>query len=177
MFDLDAKFNETIAALQKGERPRYQYQVEEVRHLIQKWEENFHRPNELAKVICLVDHTYGDHGEWEEVIIKTLTEHPDNQILIHTLGITHRQVIGRRYRLGERLPYSFLKSFEGLLETQDAELLEWTLRTIEQMGSQSIMLKEKVLKRKPGILRVFNQHLKNGHEIIEMLEKRWTIPL
>ena len=175
--DIEKIFLETIEQLQQGSRPRHRFNKEQLDALAQHWRSCINSPKELPKVLCLVDHLYGDSPHWEELIIQSLKEIKDEELLVLILGISHRQIINRRVRMGERVPFEFIQCFESLLDHQSPEVLEWSLRTIEQMGSQSIMLKQKVLQRKPGIRRLFNQHLKYGHEIIEILEKRWNIPL
>lgn len=172
--NINLLFLETIEQLKMGSRPRHKFDEDQLEMLAQSWKEALHDGVTLNKILCLVDHSYGDSHHWEPLIIETLKSHNDDDILIAVMGISHRQIISRKVRMGERITFDFIQCFEKLLDHKNPEVLEWVLRTIEQMGSQSIILKQKVLERKPGIKRLFNQHLKNGHEIIEILEKRWT---
>lgn len=174
MLNIDELYDKTLEELKIGSRPRFQFNDHELEYLSEQWINQIQNPSQLRKILCLVDHLHTDSSHWKGPIVKTLLENEDNDILIHTLGISHKQILYRCVRMGERLPYEYLECFHHLLNNQDAEVLEWTLRTIEQMGSQNRLFKETVLKRKPGFMRIFNKHLKNGFEIIEMLEKRWT---
>ena len=67
-----------------------------------------------------------------------------------------------------------MKAIPPLLKHQDPEVVEWTLRTIESLGHQSIMLKEDVLKARPGITALFNKHKKNSQDLVDFLIKRWS---
>lgn len=173
MIDIDQLFEQTIEQLQQGSRPRYPFSQEQQQFLVETCKQHRSDHEMLTKILCIVDHMQGDSPLWEELIIEFLKPQTHDEILIHIMGISHRQVINRAQRQGDRLSFDFIQAFNPLLDSQNPEVLEWVLRTIEQMGAQSILLKEKVLDKKPGLKRLFNQHLKNGYEIIELLERRW----
>ena len=99
------------------------------------------------------------------------------ELIIYLLSVSRKHLIEKKFLEGNPIPKNFIKSLENLLEHYEninPEVIEWTLRTIEQLGNQSLKLRETVLKIKPSWGSLFNQHKKSSKQIIELLEKRWA---
>ena len=78
-------------------------------------------------------------------------------------------------RDGDRLPANFLAALEQLLDHSQLEIVEWTLRTLEQCGPQSFGLKAKILEKKPKwVVLAELDHPKlliNASDLAKYLEK------
>jgi hypothetical protein len=168
--------SEIIEKLQADQRPLVKLSDEQLSHLLQKWTEFLSPQNlpELDKILCILDNTQTVTNIFDPLFEKTLAQITNAEILISTLAAAQKQIIGRQAREGESIPQAFIEALKPLLDNKDPELLEWCLRIIEQLGRQSLGLREDILKRKPGILAIFNKHKVASRQIIELLERRWA---
>lgn len=127
----------------------------------------------LMKVLCILDNTQTTTRRFEEFILKSFDTFTDSEAIIFLLGTFQKQVAEARFKDGHRLEMSHLQLLERLLEHDDPEVVEWTLRIIESIGSQGLFFKKKIFAMKPNFFERFNKHRKAIFQIIEMLEKRW----
>jgi len=173
--DIDALYEKVLNELKMGKRPLLNLSIDELIELAMAWEELIEKKEteKLLPILCILDHTKSSHADLHAPLIKTLQESNHNDILVFTLSASLKVVIEECERQGKRIPFDFIKSLETPLNSNHPEVLEWSLRVVDALGHQSIILKELILQKKPGILSVFNQHKKNSRQIIEYLEKRW----
>lgn len=173
--DINKIFNEIIESLKKGERPLLKFEENEIEEINSEFKNIVHQKkwSELFPILCILDNCQTLSDAFTEAINGVLANCDDQEILVLTLGVSRKHIIEFNHKKGNRVPFDFIKSLKEKLSHQDPEVLEWTLRLIESLGSQSIILKEDVLKNKPGIGAIFNQHKKASKQIIELLEKRW----
>ncbi|OUR99927.1 hypothetical protein A9Q84_02535 [Halobacteriovorax marinus] len=174
--NLNEEFNTVISKLKKDERPHIKYSEEEFSELNELWsgfleDKNF---NELIKVFCLLDNTQNYSHVFSENIYRTFKETDEAEFLIYNLSAAAKHIIAYHQKRGERTPFELLEVLKKLIKHKDPEVLEWTLRTIETLGSQAMFLKDDIINAKPGILAIFDKHKKASKQIIEMLEKRWA---
>lgn len=171
--DLNARFEEIISTLSKGHR--YLKPLDEnQREFLVKQLDAKSEQEELKKTFCIIENTCDHCAEFETPLIHLLKEIEHKELLIHALNGARRHIITRRQKEGKRLEGNFLVALEKLLEHSDPEVLEWTLRTIDECGGQGIYFKSKLQKVLPSLFSIFfNKHKKNTHEIMTMLEKRW----
>lgn len=169
-------YNHIISLLKEGKRPQVQLNDEQKASLNQAWQTHLDSENhqELTKVLCVLDNTLTLCDSFSPVIYRSLEVIVDSDMQVMILGVARRHIIDHAHKKGERVPYDFIKVLEKKLSSNDPEVLEWTLRLIESLGNQSIILKESVLKAKPGMSALFNNHKKAAKQIVELLEKRWT---
>jgi hypothetical protein len=175
--ELNTLFKETLGKLERGERPLYTLTSEEIAFSIGHLNElnSKQAPEEsFMPILCVLDHSKRGSLDFVEPICKVLSERNESQLLIYTLNAALKVIIEECERQGERIPFAFMKALPPLLKHQDPEVVEWTLRTIESLGHQSIMLKEDVLKARPGITALFNKHKKNSQDLVDFLIKRWS---
>lgn len=181
-FEISKQYETIINDLKEGKRVHLHLKDDAIKLLQDSWQSCLDEMTPealqlLEKIICIVDHCHQFDSIWTELIIKSLqyfknkTEY--NEMIVLTLGTAHTHVILSHQRLGERIPMKFVKELEGLLETQDPDVLEWTLRTIEALGRQSLFLKERVLASRPGFLKRFQTKWKNSVELIKFMEDNW----
>ena len=171
--DYRAKYQEIIEELKKGDRPLVPLNAEEISELVDIW--GSLDEEELKKVLCILDHTKSLHKEFSLPLITTLGGDHSPEILIFALGSSQRHIIAKCGIEGVRVPKEYVEVLRKLLKHDDAEVLEWDLRIIEQIGSRALILKEDVMRARPNFLGALNPHKKAARQIITMLEKRWKV--
>ncbi|MAF78554.1 MAG: hypothetical protein CME60_10345 [Halobacteriovoraceae bacterium] len=176
-FDIQTKYNETLDLLKAGKRPLIKLEEEELIFLAKKWQElNEQNAAEIKfyPILCIADHLTRSHEELVAPLVKTLEQREEVNLLVYTLSASFKVIIEDCQKKNERIPFSFLNALKKPLQHKDLEVLEWTLRVIDQLGPQGIFLKAETLGRKPGFMQKLNPKAKNIFELIGMLEKRWS---
>jgi len=173
--NIEAVFKQIIADLQANKRPQIKLSEDDLAHLAQAWEEvnNTKNWSDLFQILCILDNTVTLSSIFQKVILTTLKECHDSETLVLVLGAARKHIIEESHKRSERIKIDFLNALKDLLQSKDPEVLEWTLRLIESLGSQAIFLKEDVIAAKPGFMAIFNEHKKAAKQIIELLEKKW----
>lgn len=132
----------------------------------------FNDLDELKKMLCILDNTSSTYPELEEILLSTL-ENKKSDITIFLLNTIRKHVISGNQKLGNRLSLNLLNSLKLLLGHNDPEVVEWTLRTIEECGGQAIFLRKDIKNNRPkGI--IINKHKLASRQIIDMLESKWS---
>ena len=182
----EAIYSQAIEDLKNFKRPQIKLGREEFIELYQIWQEKIQEldnPSQseealkaLEKILCILDHTQKASSIFDELIEESFQKVNKPELIIYLLSVSQKHLIQKKFLEGNPIPKSFFKSLRHLLETgqDNPEVLEWTLRTIEQLGNQSIKLREDILKIKPTWGALFNSNKKASKQIIEMLEKRWA---
>lgn len=175
MRTIEQVYQETIEKLKKEHRPLIKLDLEFEEELKKKWtkalEDNDH--HEIRKVLCLLDNTQNTSGAFEELFSNSLLKIDDPEMIVLVLGTSSKHMIVHAQKQARAINPEFTQALLSHLKTEDPEVLEWVLRTLEQYGPQSLRFKNDILKARPGILAFMNQHKKNSKQIIELLEKRW----
>lgn len=175
--ELQSLYHETLNKLQKGERPIIHLNQDELAFALEylkKLNQNKAPTSEYLPLLCVLDHSKKGSLTFAEPLAEIYRERNESEILIYSLSAALKVIIEECERQGERIPFSFMKSLPRLLSHKDPEVVEWTLRTIEALGHQSIILKDDVLKARPGLSALFNKHKKNTQELVDYLIKRWS---
>ena len=175
--DIDKVFNEIIEKLKQDIRPHLPLTADDHQTLHESWSSINESQDfkQLFKILCILDNTNSLSLIHQQNITTTLLNSDDDEITVLTLGVARKHIIEAAHKNSNRVTIDFLEVLKQMLSTSSPETLEWTLRLIESLGSQSIILKEDVLKSKPGMLANFNSHKKASKQIIELLEKRWGV--
>ncbi len=129
---------------------------------------------ELQKVLCIIEHSMSFHPAFEPLLLKILNAETDSEILVFALNASRKHILSSYQQQGKRVEFSFLEALQKLLYSKSPEVVEWTLRTIEEMGSQGIFFKKDLNNIKPAPWKWFNEHQRSVREIIAMLEHRWS---
>lgn len=129
---------------------------------------------ELKKVICLVEHSMSFHPPFIEPLLHILRTHANPEILVFALDGARKHILAYHQQQGKRLDFTYLEVLQKLLYSTHPEVVEWTLRTIEEMGSQGIFFLRDFNNIKPPMWKWFNEHNRSVREIIAMLEMRWS---
>ena len=176
MSQLEEIYTQTIQKLKNQQRPLIRIDRDLEVELTKKWKEALEKRDlvSVKKVLCLLDNSQNTSGAFEELFVQSLEQFRDPEMTILILGSSSNHMILHAQKEGRPIHDGYTKILLSLLKTQDPEVLEWVLRTIEQYGAQSIRFKNEILKAKPGLLAFTNQHKKNAKQIIELLERRWN---
>jgi hypothetical protein len=172
---IEQVYKETIDKLKKDQRPLIKLDQEFENELYSNWSTALKDKDlfNIKKVLCLLDNSQNTSGAFEDLFSESLEVIDDSQMIILILGSSSKHMITHPQKESRAVNERFTKAVLSQLSTQDPEVLEWVLRTLEQYGAQSIRFKKDILQVKPGLLSFTNQHRKNAKQIIELLEKRW----
>jgi hypothetical protein len=133
-----------------------------------------HQFSELDKILCLLDHARTPLAGWEKILVNTLrNEQAPSDTLVYTMSVCGKHVIDYRGRQSERQDMAFLEALATLLSHKNLEVIEWSLRTLEQCGPQTMMVKEQIISKRPGLSRLFSQRKKHIQGIIDVIESYW----
>ena len=151
--DIPSLYKQVIEHLKQGQRPNLAFSPQEIDELVEKWRRNKDDPVFLKSWLAIIGHCQRDHLEFEEPLIKTLeiTDHPN--LIIFTLSALQKHIIGHYHKHGERIPQKVIKVLKNVLTHPDREVLEWLIKTIEEMGPQGIVFKEILIRKKPSFLQ------------------------
>ncbi len=176
-FDIEAKYHETMELLKEGKRPLIRLNDEELEQLAEHWSKlnKADAPEaDYLPLLCLADHLTRSHKSLNGPLVYTLENRSEENLLVYSLTASFKIIIEESIRQNERIPFNFLNALKVPLKHQSWEVLEWSLRVVDQLGQQSIFLKNEVLARRPGLFQKLNPKAKNLFELINMLEKRWS---
>jgi len=173
--DLDGKYQEVLQEIEKGHRALVRFGPHELEFLVRHFEKALEERNEkdLEKVLCLIEHSASLHPPFEPLLLKCLNMNLPENLTIFCLTCARKHVLLSRQQRGLRLQYDFLEALKRLLYSRSPEVVEWTLRTIEECGNQGVYFLKEFDKIKPPPWKWFNQHQRAVREIIAMLERRW----
>lgn len=180
-------YSQAIKDLQNFKRPQIKLDEQDFLELHHSWEENLQLMEEssqkneevlstLEKIFCILNHSQKSSSIFDDLIQQSFQKLKKPELVIYLLSVSQKHLIQKKFLEGNPIPKTFFKLLKDLLKKyQDQpEIIEWTLRTIEQLGNQSIKLREEVLTIKPTWGALFNSHKRASKQIIEMLEKRWA---
>lgn len=182
--ELEAIFKQVIEDLKTMKRPQLKLEESDAVFLASYWEQSLSlikngtesAKEQLKMVLCVLDNTQSSFPNFDKLFQDTFNQIDDPDFIVFTLSAFQKQVMERMAKASERLNPEQLNTLKKILSHKSPEVLEWGLRTIEQLGSQALFFKQEILAAKPGMKSFFNQHLKASKQIIDMLEKRWKPP-
>lgn len=176
-FDIPALYQETIESLKKGLRVQHKFTEEQFQQIKDFWESHSEDKSKTHQALCLLDFSQSTSHLFSKIIEKSFKEENDEETIVFILNVFRKHEIERSQKTGDRINGDLLMSLKELLLRSKGETLEWTLRTIEELGHQSIFFKNEILSRKPSWFSCYNEHNKASRQIIELLERRWKEPL
>lgn len=170
--NIESLYDEIIDELKLGGRGLRKLSKDQIDLLIESWNRD-----QLKLILCILDHSIENLACFDEPIIKSIHEETDPELLIFLLGAAQKHSIAARANDGFPPSSDFMNAIRYLLNSphiKNPEVLEWTLRILEQMGMKSILFKKEIINLRPGLGSLFNQHKKSCKQLIELLEKRWA---
>lgn len=174
--NIQEQYQEIIAGLEQGSRALRRYSASEKEELALKFTQELTNENtqQLEQILCLVDHCATDDSRFEPMILAALGLALPPRLLIFTLNCARKHIIQARFKRGQRLDFDFLEALQKLLFSSSPEVVEWTLRSIEECGNQGVFFLQYFDKIKPPPWKWLNPHNRAVREIITMLERRWS---
>lgn len=174
--DIEAYYQQILTQLNQGSRALMRFSADERDELTRMLEQTLSGNDELTleKILCLVDHSASDHPAWEPHLLRAMSLPLPPKLMVFTLNCARKHIIQARMKRGNRLSFEFLEALKKLLFSPSPEVVEWTLRTIEECGSQGVYFLREFDKIKPPPWKWFNAHQRAVREIIAMLERRWS---
>jgi hypothetical protein len=171
--DVEITYQKIIHDLAQGHRALIRFSKADSESLLELLKQGFTDHKELEKVLCLINHSAIPNLQFETELIRYLGLELPHHLTIFVLNGSRKHIIQGRGQKGLRLSFEFLEALKAKLFSPAPEVVEWTLRTIEECGAQGIYFLQEFDKIKPPPWKWFNQHQRAVREIITMLERRW----
>jgi hypothetical protein len=176
-------FKHVLNELKRGHRPRLKLTKDQMTAYTNLWQslddqlsvdnnEQSYK-EKLTPLLGILDHAINSSDDLASLFISSLKRIKDPELLVYLLSGTLKHAIEEKQKRGDRADQQTLSALETTLNHSSPEVLEWSLRCIEQLGSQSLYFKKNIMARKPSFLKQFNKHNKAARQIIEFLERRW----
>lgn len=174
--NVDEKYQQVLKELSLGHRALVRFSKDELSILENLLDDHLKKSEnaDLEKVLCLIEHSAPLHSPFEKPLLKLLSQERPSTLKIFALNCARKHIISSRFQRSLRLEYDFLEVLKNLLHSSDPEIVEWTLRTIEECGPQGVYFRPEFDKIKPAPWKWFNSHQRAVREIITLLERRWS---
>ena len=176
MVDVKTAYVQVMSLLQAQKRAIHSFPLEELSSL---WGQALESQDfdSLKKILCLVKYSKEISPLFDSLFIETFHQlrkfQECDKLIVFALGASWRHIIERSHKTGERIDHRFMDSLKALLNHKNPEILEWTLRTIDQMGGEALYFKDAIMKIRLGVGYFFQRNKKASFKIIQMLLKRW----
>lgn len=171
--NIEAIYQKVLSELKEGHRALQRFTKAEMEELESLLEKNLPAGNDLEKIFCLIEHAATPQLSLEPILLKALEQKLSSPQLVFALNCARKHIIQARQARGMRLSFEFLEVLKKLLYSDSPEVVEWTLRSIEECGSQGVYFLREFDKIKPPPWKWFNEHQRAVREIIALLERRW----
>lgn len=130
-------------------------------------------PSLISQAILIATHS--SHSE--TTLAKALTELLQRELpvkdTILLLNATRLHVVEGSFKAGERLQQDFLEALRSKLYHPRAEVREWTLRLVDQCGTQSIVFRGDLDKIKPKLWQLLRAEWRVVLELITFIQRKW----
>ncbi len=169
------RYETIMKGLAQGHRGLVRFNSDETRDLEELLKTKLAEKNhpDLEKVLCLIEHSSLPHQGFEKDLLSALNSDLPDPLIIFALNAARKHILQARFNKGNRLEYEFLETLKKLLHRKNPEVVEWTLRTIEECGNQGVYFLQEFDKIRPAPWKWFNAHQRAVREIITLLERRW----
>jgi hypothetical protein len=173
--NLEEIYQNILEGLKLGHRSLKKFSPDELAELNGIYQQTLQTdPLKLEKILCIIEHSSSLYAPFEKTILETLALDLPDHLRIFALNCARKHIIQERFKRGQRLHYDFLEALKKLLHSSSPEVVEWTLRTIEECGNQGVYFLKEFDKIKPAPWKWFNPHYRAVREIIALLERRWS---
>ncbi len=173
--NLDERYHKIMEGISLGHRGLTRFtpdEIEELFYLLKLNRETKNTSN-LEKVLCLIEHSTMPEQGFEMELLSLLNSDFPDHIIVFALNASRKHILQARFNKGNRLEFDFLETLKRLLRHSNPEIVEWTLRTIEECGNQGVYFLSEFDKIKPAPWKWFNAHQRSVRELITLLERRW----
>ncbi len=174
--NVDEQYRKIMDGVSRGGRGLTRFNSAEMTELISLLGAARESKNEaeLEKILCLVEHASMPEQGFEKELISVLNSDFSDHLIIFALNAGRKHILQARFNKGNRLEFDFLETLKKLLHSGNPEVVEWTLRTIEECGNQGVYFLREFDKIKPAPWKWFNAHHRAVRELITLLERRWS---
>ena len=174
--NLEETYQKIIAGVTQGHRGLQRFTPKEMEELGSQYAEALKNQDHalLEKILCLIEHSAALYSKFEPIILESLKLDLPDHLIVFALNCARKHIIQARFQKGHRLDFEFLEILKKLLFAKSPEVVEWTLRTIEECGNQGVYFLREFDKIKPAPWKWFNPHQRAVREIITLLERRWS---
>jgi len=178
-FSIEDTYQRILTDLKAGKRPRLKLNKDEALSCSHFWHQTLEKKkySDLTSLLCVLDHSDHHSRELSDLFISTIhqikTEDKEKDLLVYLLSGSIKHVIEWHGKKGDRAPMSYLNELKVTLHHKNLEVVEWSLRACESLGTQVLLLKDDIISSKPGFLKALNPHTKNINELIRFLSQRW----
>ena len=174
--NIDAVYASILEELKLGHRAFKKFSPQEVEELLVQFRASLDplNPQALEKILCLLDHSQQPNQKFEADLLTTLNLDLPDHLLVFAVNASRRHIIQARFQKGHRLTFEYLEALKKLLYSSSPEVVEWTLRTIEECSNQGVYFLREFDKIKPPPWKWFNPHQRAVRELITLLERRWS---
>lgn len=173
--NLQERYQKIMKGIEQGHRGLTRFTADETQELkkfLRQYRES-RQAVELEQVLCLIEHSSMPHQPFESELLAILNSDLPDHIVIFALNAARKHILQARFNKGNRLEFDFLETLKRLLYHRNPEVVEWTLRTIEECGNQGVYFLREFDKIKPAPWKWFNAHQRAVRELITLLERRW----
>src|SRR5665647_2150011 len=166
-------YQKIVSELEQGHRALIRLKADELEQLDQAFTTSFQDITELEKILCIVDHVASLNLKFSANILRALMLDLPDRLIIFALNCSRKHIVEANFQKGNRLNYEYLEALKKHLNSKSPEVVEWTLRTIEECGNQGVYFLREFDKIKPAPWKWFNPHQRAVRELIALLERRW----
>lgn len=183
---IDEIYNYSIRNLSSSARVQVELTDDKIDNIIQEFNEKLNdtkanlddKKDVLKKYFFILAHTHHTSKKTHGSLLKSfdfLRDHKiDPDFIIFLLSAVQKQFIDHQSKSGDKIPMELFGKLKELLKHTNAEVLEWTLRTIEALGPQSLLFEKELANLKPSLLKLFNEHQQNAFKVIEVIKGNWS---
>lgn len=168
--DLKLVHAEILAAHHAGGRGLRRFSPQEVEAL------NLSLKNSAEQHLAIMLAAHSSHSErdLEGTLQNLMTSKLSTEDLVWLLNAVRRHIIQGRFKEGERLTHEFLEALKALLHHSDGQVVEWTLRTVEECDAQGIVFRAELAKIRPRPWSLWRAQSRTILELVTYLERRWA---
>ncbi|PIP89494.1 MAG: hypothetical protein COW01_03280 [Bdellovibrionales bacterium CG12_big_fil_rev_8_21_14_0_65_38_15] len=174
--EFDKIYGELMNRLEKDERPHLELSDDVLNQIKNLWTNALETQDNqrINSIMCVLDYTRHTYDLFDDHFYQTLESTLSHTTLVFTLGASWKHMLGRWSRSGDRITMRYIEILRTFLNSKNHELVEWSLRTIDQIGPQGRLLQKEIAQNKMKLKSLINPRAKAITQLVEMFEKRWS---
>ena len=170
--DLPRAYAEIKASLQAGGRGLRRLSADEIMALEQSLKST--DPLIRHQAIMVAAHNSHSERDLEPTLIELMRSTLSAEDLVWLLNAARRHIIQGRLKDGDRLTHEFLEALKTLLHHKSGQVVEWTLRTVDECSAQGIVFRPELAKIKPSLWSIWNAQNRTILDLVTYLERKWS---
>lgn len=181
---IDEIYQNVISRLSDSSRARVELTEQNLEKIIEEYEDKIKSSIDienkkllLKKYFFILSHANLTSQKTHQSLLNAFEfikeKKLDTDYFIFLLSAIRRQFIDHQSRTGDKIPMDLIAHLKSLLTNKNPEILEWTLRTIENLGPQSLFFEKEILKLKPSLTKILNVHQRNSFMLVDLIKDNW----